>query len=114
MSRVSGRAVLGRLLAEFAIIFVGVVLAFQFENWREAQVDREREAEALVALGADFEANLRNLDDTLEGQRRTAEALHLWLLASAGGDTGASADSLSSRWTGSSNSSPSRGRTWVR
>ena len=84
----------GRLLAEFAIIFVGVVLAFQFENWRETRVDREREREALAALAEDFRANARNLDETLVAQRRTSDAVRLWLRAAAGVDPGVGTDSL--------------------
>ena len=31
-----------RAAVEFGIIFVGVVLAFQFENWRDCRQERAR------------------------------------------------------------------------
>ena len=93
MSR-PGASLAVRLLSEFAIIFVGLVLAFQFENWRESRVDAERAEEALAALAADFEVNLRRLDETRIQQQRTVDAIHVWLRATSGLDAGASPDSL--------------------
>lgn len=87
-----------RLAAEFAIIFVGVVLAFQFENWRESRQDREREGEALQALAEDFRVNRDRLADTRRSQSLTLEALDVWLRAAAGVDPGLPADSLGMFW----------------
>ena len=98
MSRVGSRLV-GRLLAEFAIIFVGVVLAFQFENWREARADREREAEALEALAADFSVNRSRLSTTLRSQNNALHFSRTWLRAVAG-DPNVPYDSLAYMWPG--------------
>jgi len=87
-----------RLVAEFAIIFVGVVLAFQFENWRESRQDREREGEALQALAEDFRVNRDRLSETRRSQSMTVQALGVWLRAAAGKDPVASADSLGVFW----------------
>ena len=63
-----------RLVAEFAIIVFGVLVALQLEGWRDALRDREKEGEQLEALRADFEANARGLDETIALQRRSVEA----------------------------------------
>lgn len=80
------------------MIFVGVVLAFQFENWREDRRDREREAEALEALAADFRANVVNLDVTLVQQRRSAGALAMWLETATDGEADVDRAVLASEW----------------
>ena len=87
---------LRRLAAEFAIIFVGVVLAFQFENWRESRQDRERETESLQALAQDFETNREILRITTASQEETMDAMGLWLGATSGAGAGVPLDSLGS------------------
>lgn len=88
------RELLRRLAAEFAIVFVGVVLAFQFENLRETMRERDREEEALHALATDFAFNRDRLAETIEAQKRTVDALSIWLRASAGRPVDVGADSL--------------------
>ena len=58
-----------RLAGEFIVIVIGVLVAFQFENWRIAQDEAQREAEQLQALRADFLENRRRLAETLERQQ---------------------------------------------
>lgn len=66
---------LAQLAAEFLIIVVGVLVAFQFDAWRDRQVSRDREQEQLLALEIDFEANARELQATLRAQRRALTAV---------------------------------------
>lgn len=88
------RRVVARLSAEFAIIFIGVVLAFQFEDWRDRRNDRVREGEQLAALLSDFTINRDLLNQTMEAQGWVRDALGLWLPAVSGVPREVSLDSL--------------------
>lgn len=83
-----------RLLAEFAIIFVGVVLAFQFEGWRDQRNEEVRETAQLRALASDFERNRAALSRTIRDQAVTTEAVNQWRLALSGRPLSLSLDSL--------------------
>jgi hypothetical protein len=65
MTRSYGRW-LPRVVGEFLVIVIGVLVAFQFENWRIARDDSRREFEQLQALHADFVENRSRLAETIE------------------------------------------------
>ena len=58
----------GRALAEFGMIVIGVVLAFQVENFREGRELQERGAIQLEALQSDFSESRVRLDLVMEQQ----------------------------------------------
>ena len=73
----------GRALVEIAIIIVGVLIAFQVENWRSERDSREQEAAQIAALRDDFTENasrLRELigrqEDILAAQSRLLRIAH--------------------------------------
>jgi hypothetical protein len=71
----SPRGSLGfRLVAEFCVIIVGVLVALQFEGWRDLRRDEAREVEQLEALLGDFQSNVSRLEQTLVLQRSVLEA----------------------------------------
>ena len=88
------RNVAGTLAAEFGIIFVGVVLAFQFESWGDRREGRARETDQLEALAADFAVNQQSLVNTVEAQERSFSALTEWWMATSGRPVSVSMDSL--------------------
>jgi hypothetical protein len=70
MGRPDGRASFWvRAGGEFLVIVVGVLVAFQVEEWRENQELREREQVQLEALRADFRENLTRLESVVADQR---------------------------------------------
>jgi hypothetical protein len=62
-----------RILGEFVVIVVGVVVAFQFENWRIATTERNREQEHLVALQLDFSENVSRFARVIEQQQEVVD-----------------------------------------
>jgi hypothetical protein len=52
------RHLLGRLLAEFAIIVLGVLVALGVDDWRSRQAELEREAYFLSSLTEDLQADI--------------------------------------------------------
>jgi hypothetical protein len=77
--RIHGSLVL-RGVAEFAIIVLGVLVAFQFESWSDARSDRGREAEQLAALRIDLSTNASRLRSTIAAQERVVAAADELLL----------------------------------
>lgn len=76
----SSRVSLGfRLVAEFCVIIVGVLVALQFEGWRDLRRDEAREAEQLEALLDDFQSNVSRLEETTLAQRVVLDASDLLL-----------------------------------
>jgi hypothetical protein len=76
----SPRGSLGfRLVAEFCVIIVGVLVALQFEGWRDLRRDGAREAEQLEALLGDFQSNVSRLEQTASLQRRVLDASRILL-----------------------------------
>ena len=92
MSRVQ-HGLFPRLLAEFAIIVVGVLVALQVEAWRDRSLASDRESEQLEALRADFEVNRQRYVDTIEDQRRMMQHSES-LLSVMAGRTPVSPDSV--------------------
>lgn len=92
--RIHPRILALRLLAEFAIIFVGVVLAFQFESWNDRRSEYDRETEQLRALASDFDLNKAALATTIEDQAASVEEINTWRLALSGRPITISLDSL--------------------
>lgn len=78
--RVARPRIILRLVAEFAVIVLGVLVALQLEGWRDLLLDREREQEQLEALRADFEVNVRVLRETITQQQRALDAAETFLL----------------------------------
>ena len=68
------------------MIIVGVLIAFQVENWREERASLEREQAQLEALTADFEENAERLDDAMSFQGRTLRAHGRIFEIATGGD----------------------------
>jgi Tfp pilus assembly protein PilE len=68
------RSMAGTAIAEIAIIIVGVLLAFQVENWRVDRDTREQEAAQLMALHADFLRNSSRLEEVIALQEGVVRA----------------------------------------
>lgn len=62
------RAFFGRAAGEIVIIIVGVLIAFQFADWRVERESKEQELAQMAALQADFNENLRRLQNVLSLQ----------------------------------------------
>jgi hypothetical protein len=73
------RGITGRAIGEIAIIFFGVLIAFQFEDWRDERELREQEIAQLYALHADFIENINRLQSVIE-RREVAVASQTRLL----------------------------------
>jgi hypothetical protein len=63
----SHRGVLPRIAGEFLLVVAGVLVAFQFDNWRATEIASRQAQEQLADVHADL----------LENQRRLAEVLGL-------------------------------------
>ena len=64
----------GQSIAEIAIIIVGVLIAFQVENWRIDRDSVEQEAAQLAALRADFLENASRLREVIALQEKVVDA----------------------------------------
>jgi hypothetical protein len=62
------RGIAGRSIGEIAIIIIGVLIAFQFEEWRGERELREQEIAQLYALQADFTENIKRLQGVIDRQ----------------------------------------------
>ena len=62
------RGITGRAIGEIAIIIIGVLIAFQFEDWRGERELREQEIAQLYALHADFTENVNRLQSVIDQQ----------------------------------------------
>ena len=62
-----------RYLAEFAVVFAGVALAFAVENLREDLNERSIGEEYLAGFAQDLSADLRMLDDQISARRTQLE-----------------------------------------
>ena len=62
------RGIAGRSIGEIAIIIIGVLIAFQFEEWRGERELREQEIAQLYALHADFTENVKRLQGVIDRQ----------------------------------------------
>ena len=74
MNKPSFRSTAGRALAEIAIIIVGVLIAFQVENWRTERDSREQEAAQLAALRIDFLENISRLEEVIALEEGVVDA----------------------------------------
>ena len=68
MNRSDIRGITGRAIGEIAVIIIGVLIAFQFENWRGERELREQEIAQLYALHADFVENVNRLQGVIRRQ----------------------------------------------
>ncbi len=62
------RGIAARSIGEIAIIIIGVLIAFQFEEWRGERELREQEIAQLYALQADFTENIKRLQGVIDRQ----------------------------------------------
>ena len=74
MNKPSLKSTTGRAIAEIAIIIVGVLLAFQVENWRMERDSRDQEAAQLAALRTDFLENISRLREVIALQKSVVDA----------------------------------------
>lgn len=81
MTKIRG-SLAARLLGEFVVIVVGVMVALWAESWRQQQADVETRLELLESLAAELETNLIQLDsailtqDQYDAARRTLLEVH--------------------------------------
>lgn len=61
-------ATLGRAVSEIVIIIIGVLIAFQVEDWRAEQESLKQEAAQIAALRADFAENIVRLEELVSLQ----------------------------------------------
>jgi hypothetical protein len=73
-----------RLIAEGLVMVLGILLAFQLENWREGRARYQLETAQLVAIRDDVLENQQRLEDVLALQRETVESGRILLAAHAG------------------------------
>lgn len=74
VSKSAIRSMAGTAIAEVAIIIVGVLLAFQVENWRADRDSREQEKAQIAALHADFLQNSARLEQVIALQEGIVDA----------------------------------------
>jgi hypothetical protein len=75
---------LARAVAELALIFVGITLALAFESWNDGRIERAQERELLLALSADLEATLEDLQRDIQDSESTLDSRALVLDWQAG------------------------------
>jgi len=80
-----------RLLAEFAVIFMGITLSLLADDWRQSRSDLEDERRALQALLVDLAGDSVVLGE-LQSQAVTHDRAAMWLYQRMG-DPGNDADS---------------------
>jgi len=81
-----------RLLAEFAVIFLGVTLSLLADDWRQSRTELEIERQALQGLLVDLETESVALD-SLRSQVMLHDHAAMWLYQRLG-DSGVDADSV--------------------
>ena len=82
-----------RLVSEFVVIVVGVLVALSVDSWRQNRIDRALEREYLEQIIADSRENLRLIAEAIALEQRHLEvAESLWQAAQT--DTPPSADSV--------------------
>ena len=69
----SHRGWLPRIAGEFLLVVVGVLVAFQFDNWRSAQLDARQAQEQLADVHADLMENQRRLTGVIGDQQMIVE-----------------------------------------
>ena len=83
MSKYRGKLV-GRLLAELAVVIIGVLIALEFEDRRQSSASVRVETAQLVALRADLVENRVRLDSVRVRQDRSVSAGRLLVALHAG------------------------------
>ena len=78
------RSRLLRAVTEFVVIVVGVLVALQFEEWRDEREAQSRGRAAVVALRADLAETLARIEGDIRRQNRTLEAQRQLLQLSEG------------------------------
>jgi hypothetical protein len=72
------------ILAEIAIVVVGILIAFSLNSWWEGRAAAEREREHLSALRGDFEQNVQRLNGLARSQDLVSRASEELLLVTRG------------------------------
>ena len=85
------------LAAELVIVVLGILIAFQVENWRESRAEREAEAVALAGLASDLSADLDLIARFVERSERRAAAMDGLLMSLQSGMVEAP-EVLAERW----------------
>ncbi|WP_146198504.1 DUF6090 family protein [Rhodohalobacter mucosus] len=82
-------------VGEVALVMIGILLALQVNNWNEERLDRIKEQEILHDLKVEFEANLVDLQRTLNEHRIVyAELKELQQISLSGNFDNPALDSL--------------------
>ena len=95
-------ALAGRAAGEVLLVVVGILIAFQFEDWRAARQVAQEEERVLRSIDADLEQTLARIDDVRGFQSRALEAKWTLVSMALGEQTAATADSLATlvTWAG--------------
>lgn len=64
------------LLAELVVVVLGILVAFQFEEWRTGRIDRAEELAILRGIHADLEESLSDMDVARANWERNQNAVH--------------------------------------
>ncbi|MEZ5489987.1 MAG: hypothetical protein R3F50_06665 [Gammaproteobacteria bacterium] len=80
------------LFAELSVVILGILIAFQVEEWRSESIDRDEELAALGAILLDLENEVSLLNTFLESAERQVSALSLMV------DLGSNAKSNDDEW----------------
>ena len=60
---------------DLVIVVLGVFIGLQVNNWNEARHERTRELTYLKRLRADFDSNVKTLENYVDGRRRDGQVL---------------------------------------
>ena len=94
MSRNGRWDLAGRAVGELLLIVVGILIAFQLEEWRAARQLAAEEAQVLQSIDADLERTLARIDTVRGFQGRTIEAKRALLRIAVGEEPLPAHDSL--------------------
>ena len=62
-------------IGEIVLVVIGILIAIQLNEWRNDSINTKQKQKVLVALKAEFEANLNQLDTIYYYQKNTLNAL---------------------------------------
>jgi hypothetical protein len=60
-------------IGEIALVVIGILIALQINNWNEWRNDRLKETQILLSLKEDFQANVIELEETIESLNQNIE-----------------------------------------
>jgi len=62
-------------IGEIILVVIGILIAIQLNEWRNDSINTKQKQKVLLALKAEFEANLTQLDKVYSYQTNTLNAL---------------------------------------